>query len=112
MEHISTLLTTKKAEFDWSNLKIHHMTKINETTISKHLSGTRKVSLNDLKSYCDCFRLNFEDIRIRYLLDEIDICKKGTLKIIIASVAGIGAGALAYAGVKNLIDTNCKQISN
>jgi len=109
MKHISTLLTSKKAEFDWSNTKIHYMTNINETTISKHLNGTRKVSLTNLKAYCDCFRLDFDETRKQYLLDEIDICKKGTLKTIIASVAGIGAGALVYKGVKNIIDVNCKK---
>lgn len=111
MEHISKLLTTKKAELGWSNTKIRTKTNINETTISKHLNGTRKVSLTDLKQYCKCFGLNFEDTKNNYSLNETDICKKGTLKTIIASVAGIGVGALTYAGVKNIIDTNCKQSS-
>lgn len=111
MEHISALLATTKTELGWSYGKISNMTHIHKTTVSKHFNGKRKVSLSDLRQYCKCFGSDFEEIKTKYSLDEIDICKKGTLKTIIASVAGIGVGALVYAGVKNIIDTNCKQIS-
>jgi hypothetical protein len=87
------------------------MTRIDETTISKHLNGKRTVSLSHLKAYCDCFRLDFKEVQSKYKLNEIDICSKGTLKTIMASVAGVGAGALVYNGVKTIIEKNCKNNS-
>jgi hypothetical protein len=104
-QHISTLLKTTKADFGWSYTKIRQTTHINETTMSKHFNGTRPVSLPDLRQYCKCFGFNFEEIQSKYLLDAIDICKKGTLKKIIASVAGVATGAIVY----KVIDDNCNK---
>ena len=111
MEHISELLKTKKTEFGWGNTKIYQETRIDETTISKHLNGKRPVSISDLQQYCKCFGLDFEDIKSKYSLEAIDICKKGTIKTILASIAAIGVGTATYIGVKNVIDNKCKQIN-
>jgi predicted transcriptional regulator len=110
MPEISILLKEKKNEFGWANRKISLETGINETTISKHLTGDRKVSPTDLKQYCKCFGLDFDSIKLQYPLEAIDVCKKGTIKTILASIAGIGVGTATYMGVKSLIDDKCKTI--
>jgi len=111
MKHISELLKAKKTEFGWGNTKIYQETRIHESTISKHLNGSRAVSLSDLQQYCKCFGLDFENIKSIYSLEAIDICKKGTIKTILASVAAIGMGTATYIGVKSVIDDKCKQIN-
>lgn len=116
MEHISTLLKTKQAQNNWSNRYISTKTHIEESTVSKHLNGKRTVSEVDLNQYCKCFGLNFEDIKKKYVLTEIEICKKGTLKEIIATVAGVAgaafAGTVAYNGAKKIIEDNCNKKLN
>lgn len=111
MEHISTLLNAKKKDLSWSNRKISHETYIDETVISKHLNGKREVSIGDLKKYCKCFGLDYEETKSKYNLEAVEICKKDTLKNILASISAVGIGSVVYVGVKKLIDKNCKKLS-
>lgn len=110
MEYISTLLQNEKNRNNYSNIDISYGTNINTSTISKHMNGARNVSQSDLNQYCKFFQLSFNSIVKEYSLDKHDICKQGTLKTILATMAGVGAGAVVYHTVKTMINDNCRKI--
>ena len=110
-EHIGFFLKTRLSDLNMNRQDLVYNTGISETNISKHFSGARDISDNDLIKYAKSLKFDYQDIKATYNIAKIEVCKDGTLAKILKIGAGLGAGFLAFKGVEKIIDENCRHIS-
>lgn len=105
---LGSYLQQKAIEKGYSNNRsIYQLTNINEATISRHFTNSRKISDTDLWQYCELFKLSYEFVKQNYSQVEHFVCKKETAKIILAGLFTAGVSYVVYNFAKDTLDKNC-----
>lgn len=115
-EPIYLFLQERRTILKLTNTDISVMTGIHKDNVSKQLNGKQIVTDDSLLEYSKVFKFNFHEIKSKYSLFAVEICKDGTLKEVLkittGIIAGAGASILAYNITQNFINKNCKKINS